>query len=120
MVGLSNDDIKARLRDPSPERRLVIEPLTDEQIGPGSVDLTLGNEVGFRGKGRVSHIDPRKKESIEKICRTFAERRGIKAADVIHPTRVAITGRTKGAGLFEIMEILGKKKVLERMRKAGK
>jgi glutamyl-tRNA synthetase len=44
------------------------------------------------------------------------EERGIKAAAVIHPTRMAISGKTKGAGLFEIMEVLGKEKVINRMK----
>jgi glutamyl-tRNA synthetase len=69
---------------------------------------------------RLAELEDFKKENIERICRGFAEERGIKTASIIHPTRVAITGKTKGAGLFEIMEILGKKKALERMRKAGK
>ncbi len=68
----------------------------------------------------LEELEDFKKENIEKTCRSLAEQRGIKAADMIHPTRVAITGRTRGAGLFEVMEILGKKKVLERMRKAAK
>jgi glutamyl-tRNA synthetase len=69
---------------------------------------------------RLAGLEDFRKENIEKICRSLAEEKSIKAADIIHPARVAVTGRTKGAGLFEIMELLGKKKVLERMRKAGK
>ncbi len=69
---------------------------------------------------RLAELEDFRKENIEKICRSLAEEKGIKAADIIHPTRVAITGRTKGAGLFEIMELLGREKTLERMRKAGK
>ena len=57
------------------------------------------------------------KESIEKICRRLAEKYNIKPAAIIHPTRVAISGKTVGAGLFEMMELLGKKKVLERLEK---
>ena len=57
------------------------------------------------------------KESIEKICRRLAEKYNIKPAAIIHPTRVAISGKTVGAGLFEIMELLGKKKILERLEK---
>ncbi len=57
--------------------------------------------------------------NIEKVCRELAEEKSFKAADIIHPTRMAISGKTGGAGLFEIMEILGKEKVLERMRKAA-
>ncbi len=55
-------------------------------------------------------------ENIEKICRDIAEERELKAADIIHPTRLAISGKTRGAGLFEVMELLGKEKVIKRMR----
>ena len=57
--------------------------------------------------------------TIEELCRKMAGELGLKAGQVIHPTRVAISGKTTGAGLFEIMEALGKEKVLERMRKAA-
>jgi glutamyl/glutaminyl-tRNA synthetase len=32
---------------------------------------------------------------------------------------MALSGKTSGAGLFEMMEVLGKEKVLERLRKAA-
>ncbi|MCX5685852.1 MAG: glutamate--tRNA ligase [Candidatus Omnitrophica bacterium] len=57
--------------------------------------------------------------AIEETCRLMAEEKKLKAANVIHPTRVAISGKAAGAGLFEMMEVLGKSKVLERMRKAA-
>jgi len=53
---------------------------------------------------------------IEAACRTLAEERGLKAAGLIHPARLAISGKTSGAGLFEMMELLGKGKVLRRLR----
>jgi glutamyl-tRNA synthetase len=37
---------------------------------------------------------------------------------LIHPTRVAITGRTFGPGLFDVMALLGKKKTLARLARA--
>nr|HPN72662.1 glutamate--tRNA ligase [Candidatus Omnitrophota bacterium] len=57
-------------------------------------------------------------EELESACRELAEEKGIKAGDVIHPTRMAISGTTQGAGLFEMMEVLGKDKVLERMKRS--
>jgi len=57
--------------------------------------------------------------NIENVCRCLAEKNGLKAAQIIHPTRMAISGKTGGAGLFEIMELLGKHKVIERMRGAA-
>ena len=60
------------------------------------------------------------KENIENACRELAEEKDIKAAKIIHPTRVAISGKTGGAGLFEMMELIGKVKVIERMVRAAK
>jgi len=58
-------------------------------------------------------------KSIEEACRVMAEEKKVKAGQIIHPTRMAISGMTQGAGLFEMMETLGKDKVIERMKKAA-
>jgi glutamyl-tRNA synthetase len=57
--------------------------------------------------------------AIEAVFREFAEERGIKAGPVIHPARMAVSGKTKGAGLFEMMEVLGRERVVARMRRAA-
>jgi glutamyl-tRNA synthetase len=57
--------------------------------------------------------------AIEAVVRDLAAQRGVKAADYIHPARVAISGKTKGAGLFETMEILGKDRVIRRLKDAA-
>ena len=67
---------------------------------------------------RLEGISDFSHKAIEEECRKMAEEKGLKAGQVIHPTRVAISGKTTGAGLFEMMETLGKDKVLERIRKA--
>ena len=54
--------------------------------------------------------------SVEVACRQLAEERGLKPAALIHPARIAVSGQTSGAGLFEMMELLGKEKVLKRLR----
>ena len=68
---------------------------------------------------KLEALEPFTHEEIESVCRRIAEERGLKAAGIIHPTRVAISGSTQGAGLFEMMEVLGKEKVIERMKKAA-
>jgi glutamyl-tRNA synthetase len=76
-----------------------------------------GNRVNIRiFADRLEKLEDFSHENIEKICRDIAEERSLKAAQIIHPTRLAISGKTKGAGLFEMMELLGKAKVLKRMR----
>jgi glutamyl-tRNA synthetase len=57
--------------------------------------------------------------AIEAVFREFAEERGIKAGSIIHPARMAVSGMTKGAGLFEMMEVLGRERVVARMRRAA-
>lgn len=57
-------------------------------------------------------------EELEKAYRELAERLGIKAGELIHPTRLALTGRTVSPGLFEVMELLGKECCLARLNKA--
>ncbi len=58
-------------------------------------------------------------ESIEHTVRSYAEEKGIKPAHVIHAIRIALTGRSVGPGLFELMEVLGKNKVVERLSRAS-
>ncbi|MFO8062743.1 MAG: glutamate--tRNA ligase [bacterium] len=68
-------------------------------------------------KSRMESMEDYTEESIENIYRAYAEEQNLKAADVIHPTRLALTGRTVGPSLFELMEILGSKTVRDRLTK---
>ena len=55
---------------------------------------------------------------LEACVRDLASESGVKAADLIHPIRVAVTGRKVGASLFETISLIGKEKTLVRL-KAG-
>lgn len=68
---------------------------------------------------RIEKLNDFSHTAIEGECRAMAEEKKLKAGQIIHPTRVAVSGKTTGAGLFEMMEVLGKTKVLERMMKAA-
>ncbi|OIO37207.1 MAG: hypothetical protein AUJ75_04625 [Candidatus Omnitrophica bacterium CG1_02_49_10] len=57
--------------------------------------------------------------AIEDVCRSTAASAGVKAGDIIHPARVAISGLTVGAGLFEMMEVLGKDRTIGRLERAA-
>lgn len=52
---------------------------------------------------------------IEEFLRVFAENEGQKAAPYIHILRLSLTGKTVSPGIFEVMEILGKDTVLQRI-----
>lgn len=64
---------------------------------------------------KLSEIDDFTHQTIEGEFRAVADSLGLKTRDLVHPTRVALTGRKIGPGLFETMEVLGKEKVLDRL-----
>ncbi len=66
-------------------------------------------------KMRLGSLDEFKVESIEKVIRGLADERGLGAGKIIHPTRLLLTGRTVGPGLFELMEVLGKETCIRRL-----
>jgi glutamyl-tRNA synthetase len=55
---------------------------------------------------------------IERTLRASAERHGVKAAALIHATRVAVTGRTVSASLFDLLGAVGKEHTVACLRRA--
>jgi glutamyl-tRNA synthetase len=49
---------------------------------------------------------------------TLAAELGVKAGVLVHPTRLACTGKTIGPSLYHLMEVLGKERVLQRLDRA--
>jgi glutamyl-tRNA synthetase len=57
-------------------------------------------------------------EALETDLRSRCDTWGISAAKMIHPLRLALTGRTASPGLFEVMEVLGRPVVVRRLKRA--
>lgn len=55
---------------------------------------------------------------IEAAIKGTAAELGVKAAVLVHPTRLACTGRGFGPSLYHLMEILGRERVLARLDRA--
>lgn len=58
------------------------------------------------------------KESFEAALRGTAEKLEVGAGKLIHPTRLSISGVSHGPGMFDLLAILGRDKVVARMKKA--
>jgi len=58
--------------------------------------------------------------SVEAAFRDVVKELNLNASDLVHPVRVSLTGKAIGPGLFETIVILGKEKVIERLRQAIK
>jgi len=66
--------------------------------------------------GTLTSIDPFTSAMVEPAVRALAESHGIKAAALIHATRVAVTGRAVSPGLFDMLELMGSERVNARVR----
>src|SRR5690606_8950036 len=56
--------------------------------------------------------------SLEAAIKQFVADEGVKLSVLVHPLRVAITGKAVGFGLFETMDILGRDACLARIERA--
>jgi glutamyl-tRNA synthetase len=56
--------------------------------------------------------------ALEALYRTKMETEGVKFAELIHPTRLAVSGLSFGPGLFELLEALDRSVVIARIRTA--
>lgn len=59
-------------------------------------------------------------ENSEQFIRNFAEIENVPAAKVIHPLRLALTGKMESPGIFELTYIFGKDKIIRRVENALK
>ena len=65
---------------------------------------------------KVFQTTPFDEASMEQALRQVAEERGVKAGVLIHATRIAMTGRMVSPGLFEMLVLLGRERVLARLQ----
>ncbi|MBW0001309.1 MAG: glutamate--tRNA ligase [Verrucomicrobia bacterium] len=56
-------------------------------------------------------------DALETGLRRVAATAGLKAAEFIHPARVAVSGRTIGPSLYHMLEVLGRDRVLSRLER---
>lgn len=68
--------------------------------------------------GRLAELPSREAE-IEAGYRALADELGVRAAALIHPTRLAVTGRTVGPSLFALMALIGASECARRLRVAA-
>lgn len=72
------------------------------------------DNLGMKIKG----VEPWTAEAIEAMMRQLAEELGLKTAQAFHPLRVTVSGRMQGPGLFEMVKVLGRDRVVKRVTQA--
>ncbi|MBF0505135.1 MAG: hypothetical protein HQL14_08570 [Candidatus Omnitrophica bacterium] len=59
-------------------------------------------------------------KSAEEAFRAAVSQLGIETGALVHPVRVALTGRAVGPGLFDTMVVLGQEKTIRRLKETFK
>jgi len=67
---------------------------------------------------RFEQLEEFTHDSTEAVLSQVAAEKELKKAKLIHPTRLAVSGMKVGPGLYDILAVLGKTRVVERLRKA--
>ncbi|HCR03857.1 MAG TPA: glutamate--tRNA ligase, partial [Gemmatimonadetes bacterium] len=68
-------------------------------------------------RGRLDDT-PWERGALNEVTRSVAEALEIPAGKLIHPVRVAVTGRQHSPGIFDVLEMLGKERTLARLDRA--
>jgi glutamyl-tRNA synthetase len=67
----------------------------------------------------LAAVDPFDEAPLEAAIRQAAAEKGVKAGELIHIARVAMTGRTTSPGIFEVLTLLGRDRAAARLRHLG-
>ena len=99
------------LLDPSDEYPYE-EDAAEKHLAGGDV---AGHIAALRDS--LADVEPWERKGLEAALRRLAETRGVSAGKLIHPTRLAVTGRGASPGIFEVLEILGRERSIARMER---
>jgi len=122
-VALAASLVQTRMRRLDEAPALVRGIFLDEiEPAPEEVEKGLGKdfvpELLDRAGAALEGVENWERNSIESALRAVVEQLEIKPRAGFVPFYVAIHGSTVGAPIFESMEVLGREKVLERLRRA--
>jgi glutamyl-tRNA synthetase len=91
--------------DPEAVRKSCSAPQTSERL------IQLADKFGATGSWDAA--------SLETALKALAAEIGVKAGELIHPCRVAVSGKSAGPSLYHMLEVLGRARVLARLRGAA-
>jgi len=119
VIGLVRDRVKTLEELPEACSYFLQEVSSYDEKGQEKYFKADGvEELLAQGYECLARVDDFTMENSERAYRDLIAELNIKGGQIIHPTRLALTGRTNSPGLFDVMALLGKEKCLERLKKA--
>jgi glutamyl-tRNA synthetase len=89
------------------------------EIDQAAWDKVMGkdgaSEALAAARETLATVEPFDEQHVEQALRAVAERLGVKPGALFQPLRVALTGRTVSAGIFESLALLGREESLTRI-----
>jgi len=67
---------------------------------------------------KLESLENYTQSDLENVFKAIMDESGLKLGKIAQPVRVALTGKTASPGIFEIIAILGKERVIPRLKKA--
>lgn len=92
------------------------EDFSYDQEGKKVIETDSSKEVSFL-LNELRLMNDFQRNSIEQVFRAAAESLNLKLRLLVQPIRVALIGRKDGPGLFEVVELIGKDRVIKRLER---
>lgn len=88
------------------------EKAKDKFLNEKSLPLLKDLQAALVLHADFSHV------GLEPVFKGIVEKHGVKLGALAQPVRVAMTGGTESPGIYEVLEVLGKEKIMRRLEKA--
>lgn len=79
---------------------------------PGAIDRLTGLRNKYAG------VEDWSATNLEAVLKQLGAELGCKIGELVHPARVAVSGRSIGPSLYHMLEVMGKPRVLQRIDRA--
>ena len=110
------------LSDIVPYSDFFFKPVTEyEEAGIKKHWASAGvKDVLLKLTYKLNEVSPFLEPRIEAVCNEIVTQNGMKLGELIHPARLALTGKTVGPGFYAVVELLGREESVKRLKSAVK
>jgi glutamyl-tRNA synthetase len=95
--------------------------IEDYEFDPTAVEKVFGKAEATKRlialRDEFTRIENWNLETLESTLKNLAQKLGCKTGDLVHPARVAVSGRSVGPSLYHMLEVMGKERVLKRFQR---
>jgi glutamyl-tRNA synthetase len=95
--------------------------IEDYEFDPAAVEKVFGKPEAAERlialRDEFTGIENWNLETLESTLKNLAQKLGCKTGDLVHPARVAVSGRSVGPSLYHMLEVMGKQRVLKRFQR---